>query len=77
MPDTLAATLTDYDPTNELPIQPHGWGVRLEFPPVGNEAGGAWGFDAPNQLWAEIIKQAVDNLTEEQWLVIKANGFQH
>lgn len=77
MPDTLACALTDHDPENELPIQPHSWGVRLEFPPVGNEAGASWGFDAPNELWAQVVKQAVDKLTEEEWQSIKTAGFQH
>lgn len=77
MPDTLAVELTDHDPEGELPIQPHSWGVRLEFPPVGNESGGAWGFDAPNQLWAKLIEISVNNLTEEQWQAIKTAGFQH
>lgn len=76
MADTLAVTLTDRDPDNELPIQPHQWGVRLEFPPVGNEAGASWSFDAPNELWAKLVKQAVDNMTEEQWLALKASPAQ-
>lgn len=67
MADALSTNLTDYDPLNELPIQPHQWGVHLEFPPVGNAAGGSWSFDAPNELWAQVIKTACDNLTNEQW----------
>lgn len=77
MPDTLVVTLTDRDPDNELPIQPHQWGVRLEFPPVGNEAGASWSFDAPNELWAKLIRQAVEAMSEEDWQAVKTAGYQH
>lgn len=72
MPNTLAVALTDHDPQNEREIQPHSWGVRLEFPPVGNEAGGSWGFDAPNELWAKVVQAGVEKLTEEEWQAIKS-----
>lgn len=65
--DNLQVSLTDYDPNNELPIQPHQWGVHLEFPPNGNLPGGSWGFDAPNELWAKVIQTGVNALTNGEF----------
>lgn len=73
----LTIQLTDQDPANENPIQPHPWTVHLEFQPVGNEAGGSWSFDAPNELWAKTLYEAVVNLTDEQWSNLKSSPFQH
>lgn len=76
MAQELQIQLTDQDPTNELPIQPHPWSVHLEFPESGGRPGGAWGFDAPNEFWAKTLYEAVVGLTEEQWANLKNSDFQ-
>jgi hypothetical protein len=70
MADALVTTLTDYDPENLLPIQPHQWGIRVEFAPTGpggSIPGGTWGFEAPNGLWAKAMEMGLNKLTDQEW----------
>lgn len=74
MADNLQVNVTDYDPQNELPIQPHQWGVHIEFPPDGETPGGSWSFDAPNELWAKIIQAGVEGLTNQEFQDLLASA---